>query len=232
VKSRTLLESFNFAFEGIIHALKTQRNMRLHFLVTVAVLLASLLFKIKKTEFLILVMAIALVIVTEMLNTAVEVTIDLITPEYHPLAAVAKNVAAGAVLVAAVVALVVGYLVFYPVLDPMTLRIIETLQQTPAYLTLIALILTVIAVIAGKSLLGRGTPLRGGMPSGHTALGAVAATVIFITARNSLAPLMALFLTLLIAESRVEKAIHSWPEVLAGGLVGFLLTLLVFQLLI
>jgi diacylglycerol kinase (ATP) len=232
LKSRTLLESFNNAFDGIVYALKTQRNMRLHFFAMVVVLLASLVLKIKKTDFLILVLTIAFVIVTEMINTAIEATIDLITQEYHPMAAIAKNVAAGAVLVAAGIALVVGYLVFYPVFDPLIPRVIEMLQQTPAYLTLIAFILTVLAVIAGKSLLKRGTPMQGGMPSGHAALGAAAATVIFLMAHDSLITIMALFLAFLVAESRVEKAIHSWPEVLAGWLVGFLLTLLVFQLLV
>jgi diacylglycerol kinase (ATP) len=232
LKSRTLLESFNYAFDGIVYALKTQRNMRLHFIATVIVLLATLVLKIKKTDFINLMLTIALVIVTEMVNTAIEATIDLITPEYHPMAAIAKNVAAGAVLMASGIALVVGYLVFYPVFDPLIPRVIEMLQQTPAYLTLIAFILTVLTVIAGKSLLKRGTPMQGGMPSGHAALSAAAATVIFMMARHGLITMMALFLTFLVAESRVEKAIHTWPEVLIGLLVGFLLTLLVFQLLV
>lgn len=230
MKSRSLLDSFNYAFEGIIYSLKTQRNMRLHFMATVAVLLASLILKIEKTDFLILILTIAFVIVAEMINTAIEAAIDLVTQEYHPMAAIAKNVAAGAVLLASGVAVVVGYLTFFPVIDPLIPRVIDMLQQTPAYLTLIAGIFTVIAVIAGKSLLKRGTPMQGGMPSGHAALGTAAATVIFLVARNGLIGCMALFLAFLVAESRVEKEIHSWPEVLAGGILGFLLTLLVFQM--
>ncbi|HYH04732.1 MAG TPA: diacylglycerol kinase [Bacillota bacterium] len=232
MKSRTLLESFNYAFEGILYALKTQRNMRLHFVATVAVLLGSLVLKIKKADFLILILTIAFVVVAEMINTAIEATIDLITKEYHPLAAVAKNVAAGAVLVAATIALVVGYLTFFPVMDPMVPRVINMLQQTPAYLALIALFLTVIAVIAGKSLLKRGTPMQGGMPSGHAALSSAAATAISLISHHGLITMLAAFLVFLVAESRVEKEIHSWPEVLAGGLIGFLLTLLVFQIMV
>lgn len=232
MKSRTLLESFNYAFEGIVYALKSQRNMRLHFLATVAVLLASLILKIKKADFLVLILTMAFVVVAEMINTAIEATIDLITQEYHPIAAIAKNVAAGAVLVAATMSLFVGYLTFFPVIDPMIPRVIVMLQQTPAYLTLIALILTVIAVVAGKSLLKRGTPMQGGMPSGHAALSASAATAISLVSKHGLITMLATFLVFLVAESRVEKEIHSWPEVLAGGMLGFLLTLLVFQIMV
>ncbi|HEY8463133.1 MAG TPA: diacylglycerol kinase [Bacillota bacterium] len=231
MKSRTLLESFNYAFAGVIYALKTQRNMRLHFLATVAVLLASLLLKIGKTDFLVLILTIAFVITAEMINTAIEATIDLITSKYHPVAAIAKNVAAGAVLVAATVAVFVGYLTFFPKIDPLIPRVIDMLQQTPAYLTLIGLILTVIAVIAGKALLKCGTPLQGGMPSGHAALSTSAATVISLLSRNGLITMLASFLVFLVAESRVEKEIHTWPEVLVGAVVGFLLTLLVFQIM-
>jgi diacylglycerol kinase (ATP) len=232
LKSRTLLESFNYAVAGILYAIKTQRNIRLHFVVTVAVLTTSLVLKIDRIQFLILILTIAFVIVAEMINTAIEATIDLITKEYHPVAAIAKNVAAGAVLLAAVTAIIVGYLTFFPALDPMIPRVIRALQETPAYLTLIALVFTVILVIIGKAIVKRGTPMQGGMPSGHAALSASAATVILMLAGNGLITVLALFLAFLVAESRIETKIHSWPEVLAGGLLGFLITVLIFQLMV
>lgn len=232
MKSRNLLESFNYAFEGIIHTLKTQRNMRIHFTATVAVLVASLLFKLTKFEVIILFFTIAFVIVAEMLNTAIEVVVDLITKEHHPMAAIAKNVAAGAVLIASVTSLVVGYLIFYPKIDPMIPRVIVVLQKTPANLSLIAIVLTIVLVITGKALTKSGTPVQGGMPSGHTALSASAATAIFFISKNGLITILTLFLLFMVAESRIENKIHSWFEVIIGGLLGFLLTLLIFQLMI
>ena len=227
---RSLLDSFNYAFEGIVYALKTQPNMRIHFLLTTAVLLASLIFKLTKLEILILFLTISFVIVSEMINTAIEATIDLITQDYHPIAAIAKNVAAGAVLVAATMSVIVGYLIFYQKFDVTIPRVIENLKRAPAYLSLVAILLTITLVIVGKAFTKRGRFLQGGMPSGHTALGASAATAIVFLTQNSLATVLAMFLFFLIAESRVETKVHSIDEVLAGCLLGFLLTLIIFQL--
>lgn len=230
MRSRSLLDSFNNAFEGVIYAFKTQRNIRLHFIATGVVLVLSLLLQLTKLEILILFITIAFVIITEMFNTAIEVTVDLITQEYHPLAAIIKNVAAGAVLVAAMLAVIVGYLIFAPKFDSQIPKVIESLQKAPAYLSLVAVILTIVSVIIGKSIIKKGSLMQGGMPSGHTALGASAATVISFNSPSSLVVILALFLALLLAESRVENKVHSWDEVVAGGALGFFITLLVFQL--
>jgi len=112
-KSRTLLESFNYAISGIMYSLKTQRNVRIHFLTALLVIAASSFFNFSAIELLIIFFTIALVIIAEMINTAIETTVDLVTEKYHPLAEIAKNVAAGAVLVASLNALVVGYIIFY-----------------------------------------------------------------------------------------------------------------------
>lgn len=232
MRSRSLLDSFDNAFEGIIYAVKTQRNIRLHFIATGVVLILSLLLQLTKLEILILIITIAFVIVTEMINTALEVTVDLITQEYHPLAAIIKNVAAGAVLVAAMVAIIVGYLIFAPKFDSQIPRVIKSLQMAPAYLSLVAIIFTIVFVIIGKSITKKSRLIQGGMPSGHTALGASAATAIFFICSNSLVVFLAGFLVLLLAESRVENEIHTWNEVIAGAALGFLITLLIFQLMI
>lgn len=231
MRSRSLLDSFNNAFEGVIYTFKTQRNIRLHFIATGAVLILSLLLQLTKLEILILFITIAFVIITEMFNTALEVTVDLITKEYHPLAAIIKNVAAGAVLVAAMLAVIVGYLIFAPKFDSQIPRVIQSLQKAPTYLSLVAVLLTIVSVIVGKSITKKGRLIQGGMPSGHTALGASAATTIFFNSPNSLVVFLAFFLVLLLAESRVENKVHSWDEVVAGGALGFFITLLVFQLM-
>ena len=232
MRARSLLDSFNYAFDGVVYAFKTQRNMRFHFLATGIVLLLSLIFKLEKWEILILFLAIAFVIIAEMINTAIEATVDLFTQEYHPKAAIAKNVAAGAVLVAAVASILIGYIIFFPKFNPLIPRVIVTLQKTPAYLSLVALAFTIVLVIVGKAVTGKGRPLKGGMPSGHTALGTAAATAILFISANSLVAVLSFFLVLLIAESRMENKIHTMGEVLAGGILGFLITLLLFQIML
>ncbi|MGI6425399.1 MAG: diacylglycerol kinase [Tepidanaerobacteraceae bacterium] len=111
-RSRTLLESFMYAISGILYTLRTQRNIRIHFLTTILVLLLSWLMNLRALELLLVIVAITLVIVAEMINTAIETVVDMYTKEYHPLAEVAKNVAAGAVLITVLNAIVIGYYVF------------------------------------------------------------------------------------------------------------------------
>ena len=108
----SILESFNFAFEGIIHVLRTQRNMRIHFMIAALVLVAALISGVDKMELIALLLAIAFVLITEMVNTAIEGAIDVATTSFDPMAKLAKDIAAGAVLIASAVAVAIGYLVF------------------------------------------------------------------------------------------------------------------------
>jgi diacylglycerol kinase (ATP) len=112
MKPSRWLESFNCAIEGVLWTARTQKHMRWHFLSAAAVLFAALFFKVPAVDFLLLTLAITLVLFAEIINTAVEVVVDLVSPDYHPLAKQAKDVAAGAVLLAVCGAAVVGYVVF------------------------------------------------------------------------------------------------------------------------
>jgi len=112
-KSRTFFESVCYAISGIVYSLRTQRNMRIHFMMTIIVMISSFLFRLDSSERAMVSFAITFVIVTEMINTSIETTIDLFTEDYHHLAKIGKNVAAGAVLIAALNAVVVGYVVFF-----------------------------------------------------------------------------------------------------------------------
>src|SRR6476659_8305210 len=161
----SILESFNVAFAGIIHVLRTQRNMRLHFLIAVAVLIAALWFDVSKMELIVLLLAIAFVLITEMVNTAVEAAVDIASTSFDPMAKLAKDIAAGAVLIAAVNAVAVGYLVFAGKAADKSADVLDRLRDAPAELTVVALVLVVVLVISMKALSGRGTPLRGGWPS-------------------------------------------------------------------
>ena len=110
----SLLQSFRYAFAGLWQALRTQRNARIHLLATVAVTAMGLWLRLDAVRWAVLVLTISLVFFAEMVNTVVEVIVDLVTPEYHPLAKVAKDVSAGAVLVTAMAAVVVGLLILGP----------------------------------------------------------------------------------------------------------------------
>jgi len=230
----SVIESFNFAIEGVIHVLRTQRTMRIHFAVAVAVLVTAAAVGVSKIELIVLLLSIAFVLVAEMINTAVEGTIDAATTSFDPMAKLAKDIAAGAVLIASVNAVAVGYLVFAGKAADKSARVLDRLRNAPAEITVIALVVTVIIVIAMKAWTGRGTPLRGGLPSGHAAIafaGWMAATYIVSDSHRFLVSALTFIMALLVAQTRVESGVHSALEVAYGGAIGALVTLSVFQLL-
>jgi len=230
----SIVDSFNYAFEGIIHVLRTQRNMRIHFAIATAVLIAALGFDVTRLELIALLLAIAFVLIAEMINSAVEATVDVASTSFDPLAKLAKDIAAGAVLIAALNAVAIGYLVFSGDVARRSSRFLDRLSETPEELTLIALVLTTIAVITLKAIAGRGTPLRGGWPSGHAAVafaGWMAVTLVLDdSGHRFLISSLTFIMALLVAQTRIESGVHSAIEVAAGGLLGALVTLAVYQL--
>jgi diacylglycerol kinase (ATP) len=229
----SLIESFNYAFEGIIHVLRTHRNMRIHFAAAVAVLIAGLAIDVSRLELIALLLAISFVLIAEMINTAIEGAIDVATTSFDPMAKLAKDIAAGAVLIATINAIVVGYLVFSGQIANRSERALDKLRDAPAKLTLISLVLVIIVVITTKAISGRGTPLRGGLPSGHAAVafaGWMAATYVLSDHEHRfLISSLTFIMALLVAQTRVESGVHSTLEVAYGGLLGALVTLALFQ---
>src|SRR6266702_3844516 len=114
VSIRLLQKSFGHAIDGLILALEENQNLRIHFIIAIFVMIASLLLQIDRFEMGILGVMILLVISTEMLNTPVEKIVDLITKEHHKEAKLAKDVAAGMVLINAIGSVIVGSVIFIP----------------------------------------------------------------------------------------------------------------------
>lgn len=231
MRSRSLLWSFNYAIEGLIYAVRTQRNMRLHLLATTAVLVAAVWFRVTRFELIALLFTICLVLVSELANTALEAAIDVSVERYDPLAKTAKDVAAGAVLVASMNAIAVGYLVFFSRLRTAVTSGFSFVEEpSSANITVLALGITALATLVAKALTKEGTFLRGGWPSGHVALATVAASAVGYATRNAAAFILALFIAALVAQSRVESNVHTIPQVVLGALLGFLMATMVFQL--
>jgi diacylglycerol kinase (ATP) len=214
--------------------LRAQRNLRIHFAIAVIVLVLAVAVGVSKIELIALLIVIAFVLVAEMINTAIEGAIDAATTSFDPMAKLAKDIAAGAVLIAAVTAVAVGYLVFAGKAADKSARVLDRIRDAPAELTLIALVLTVIIVIATKAWTGSGTPLRGGLPSGHAAIAFacwMAATYIVGESHRFVVSALTFVMAFLVAQTRVESGVHSALEVAYGGALGALVTLSVFQLL-
>jgi diacylglycerol kinase (ATP) len=181
-------------------------------------------------EMIILCTVIALVLLTEMVNTSIELVIDLMKDTYHPIAHMAKDVGAGAVLIAAINALIVGYIIFARHLPFHIEDAIARLRQSPWNVTLVILILVAALTIMGKVIFHKGKPLRGGMPSGHSAVAFAVWVIISFSTNNTLIIALTFLMALMIAKSRVSLGIHTIWEVVSGSLLGGCAALFVFQL--
>ena len=230
MRLQRFIGSFNAAVEGFIYVLKTERNMRAHFLTALFFLLLGIYLSFTSIEIVILAITITLVLVVEMINTAIELTVDMIKTEYHPIARVIKDISAGAVLIVAINAAIVGYMLFAKKVPFNVDTHLMNIRTSPWHMTFIALILVFGASILGKIIFHKGTPLRGGMPSGHSAIAFAIWTIIVFFTSNSIVIMLAFLMAFLIARHRVKDAVHTVWEVIAGAVLGVLLTTLVFQI--
>jgi len=222
--------SFTHAFDGILYAARTQRNLRIHLVLAALVLTAGALLRLDRLSLTAIALAIAVVIALELLNTAIEAIVDLLTVRDHPLAKTAKDAAAGAVLVAALAAAVVGYLTFYRVLFGGADRAVSALQEVPANLALLVLALTAVATIGVKAWTAKGSAFRGGAVSGHAALAFAAATFLTLLYRSPLGAALAYFVAVLVAQSRVESGFHTTVETIWGALLGAIVAAALYAL--
>jgi diacylglycerol kinase (ATP) len=225
-----LIESFNCAIEGIVYVLKTQRNMRIHFMAAVIVVVATIFFNISRLDFLFICFAIFFVLLAEMVNTAVELTIDLISETYHPLARLVKDISAGAVLMASVNAVVIGYIVFARELELRLTAGVHTVRHFPVYVTFLTLVAVLLLSVIIKLAFHSGTPMKGGLLSVHSALAFSAVTIVVLLVPSyPLVILLTFFIALLVGQSRVAAGIHRLREVVFGALIGSLFTFLLYQ---
>jgi len=231
MKQRNFTDSLNAAVEGFIYAMKSERNMRIHFLFGVFVLMLGIYLNLSKADLLFICIAITLVLVTEMINSAVELTVDLVQNVFDPVARIIKDVAAGAVFIATVNAVIIGYIVFARALPFNVEEGILRLKESSWHTTFISLIIVFCLVVLGKVVSRKGTPFRGGMPSGHAAFAFSMWTIITFLTEKGLISILAFLLAVFVARNRISSGIHNAREVIVGGLLGMLTTALLFQVM-
>lgn len=227
---KKLVDTFNNAINGIINTVRTERNMKIHLVAAILVLIACFFFDISRVEFLILVVTITMVMSAEVVNTAIEAVVDMSTNYYHPLAKIAKNAAAGAVLITAINAVIVGYVIFWDKLTHISYVLVHKVKNSQPYTVLIVLAIVTLATIIVKAIFGEGTPLKGGMPSGHSALSFSIATVIALLTEEPICIMLSYVMAFITAQSRVDSEVHSLAEVIVGGIFGTLLTIFIFTI--
>jgi diacylglycerol kinase len=109
-----MIKSFGFAIAGLRYAFKTQANFRFHSFALLVVAILGWYYQLDRTEWLWILAAISMVLVSELINTAIETLVDLVSPTYHKKAGIVKDTAAAAVLVAAIIAAAIGLIIFIP----------------------------------------------------------------------------------------------------------------------
>lgn len=233
-RPKDILAPVKVALAGMVYTFKTQRHMRFHLYVVLAVTILGVFFNLRLREMLILLFVISLVLVAEMFNSAIEATVDLVQPSYHPMAKFAKDIAAGAVLITTIIALVVGALMLLGESRWEEIKVsltADTLGVPPAGRFFLGLFLLFIVIVVGKGLGKRGQVLKGGMVSGHAAYGFFIATTIMVLTDKMVISALAIVLAAIIAQSRWEAKIHSIFELTLGAAVGIVMGLVLFGLM-
>jgi len=230
MKNKRLIDSFNNALSGIIDTVRSERNMKIHLTAAALVLILSLFYDLTRVEFVIICIDIAIVIICELFNTAIEIIIDTVIDVYHPKAKKVKDTAAGAVFISALLSLITAYMIFFDrVSTSLEIGIIR-IKQAPMHVSIIAIILTMLIVLLLKTFFGKGTPFSGGMPSGHAAVAFSATTAVALYSNNVNITILFIIVSMLVVQSRLEGKIHTLIELIAGAVLGFAVTLLLFKL--
>jgi diacylglycerol kinase (ATP) len=229
-KPKTWLEKLNCAIEGIIYAFKTQRHVRYHYAIAIAALLLSLFLRLTAVEFVLFAMAVIILLFAEMINTAIEEAVNLIEERHHIIAKNAKDVSAGAVLIASVGVAIMAYLIFFKYIDEPMGKAFEGVRDYAGHLAVISLLIVLISVVAAKAVVGKGRPLHGGMPSGHTAVAFSLWTAVSLLTLEPIVVIMTFIMALMVSQSRLLGGIHTKFEVFLGALLGTGLTLVMFKI--
>lgn len=235
MKNGNFFDALQNALDGIIYAITTQSNIKKQLIIAVAVMLISLFFDLSKAEFLCLMFTVVLIIVAEMINTAIETVVDLYTDLYHPKAKIAKDVGAGAVVIAAINAIIVAYFLFFEKISTIGLKIVEQVINSPTHLAFVAIMLTVIVIVTLKAASTKSNNKfikKEFMPSGQAAVAFAGATIIWLATRNVVVFTLSLVLALIIAINRFESKKRSKPEVVVGACVGVMVVVLLYGLAI
>ena len=205
--------------------------------IAVAVVIISLFFDLSRAEFLCFLFTIILILFAEMCNTAIETVVDLYVDVYHPKAKIAKDVAAGGVVITAINALIVGYFLFFDKISDIGLNFIRNIATSPIHLAFAAIVIVVIAIVAliaiARTNKHKGLNHRF-MPSGFTTLAFAANTIIWIVTESSrniastIIITLSLVLSILVAASRIEAKAHKVSEVVFSSCVGIIVVLCLY----
>jgi diacylglycerol kinase (ATP) len=222
---KSVIYSVRHAVDGITHCLRTQKHMRLHFVLAFFVLLVAVGLRVVGAQLLALLFSITVVIVAEMLNTSIEVAVDMIKPTYDPRAKVIKDVAAGAVLISSLSAVAVGTLVF------LHSPVVENYRRHLTYphydsswpeLAIEAMMILLILFVACRMSGAEGSILRGGPISGRAAFGFFALVLIVLDQAPEVRIAASLMMVALVIMGRSTTRDQNARQIVLGSILGIM----------
>lgn len=225
------IDACHNAINGIIYATTTQSNIKKQLVIAVIVMILSLFYNLERAEFICLVFAVIAVIFSEMVNTAIETVVDMYTEEYHPKAKIAKDVAAGGVLIVAFGAVIVAYFLFFKEIAYIGTNILTQIQNSPMHIVFVSMVITIISVIAVKAFAdvrkNKKSLKKAFSPSGQAALAFAALTAIWLNTSDVVTFTLSLILALLIAMNRKNDK-KTTGEIIFGSCMGVLIVFLIY----
>lgn len=231
LKNNKFFDAWKNAFNGIIYAVTTQGNVKKQLIIAIIVVILSLFFDLSRAEFLCFMFTIVLIIFAEMVNTAIETVVDLYIDVYHPKAKIAKDVAAGGVVITSINAIIVAYFLFFDKISNIGLNFIKNVTNNPVHLAFSIMIITIISILAliaySKTNKHKGLNLKF-IPSGHSTIAFAANTIIWLLTDNVIILILSLIMAILVSESRIEAKEHKASEIIFSACFGTVIVLVLY----
>lgn len=231
-KNKTFFTAMGHALDGIIRAFKTERNLRIDYIIGLFVLLSSLFFDFTKTEFACLCLTIGFVIFAEMINSTVEYMVDLITDRYDDRAKAAKDIAAGGVLISSCVAVVVAYFLFADKIYNATTSIIDSIFGSKLHVLFTIIFAVILLAVILKGMFGKGDSYSKAYPSARVTLAFALTTYVYIITKSIFVGAVALILSIIIAQIRIENTKIRPIYMVISAVLGILVVLIIYQLVL
>lgn len=229
-KNKTLFSAFKNAINGIIHVFKTERNLRIYYVIGALVFLTSFFFNFTKTEFACLCLTIGFVIFAEMVNSTIEYMVDLLTDKYDERAKAAKDIAAGAVLIAAGVAVIVAYFLFIDKLKGASLMLLNQMINSNVHLLTTILFVIVMFTVILKGVFSKTRNYVASFPSARIVVSFGLATFLLLITESILVGGVSFVLCFIISELKRENEKINLIYIILSALLGILLVLIVYQI--
>ena len=231
-KNKTFFSATRNALNGIIHAFKTEKNLRNDYIIGALVLFVSLFFDFTRTELICLVLTIGFVIFAEMINSTVEYIVNLVKTEYDLNAKAAKDIAAGGVLIASIISVIVAYLLFVDKIRQASTALLAAVLSSKAHMLVTILFVVTILVVILKGIFSKDKEHNyvKAWPSARVTVSFALATYLFVITQNLIVGGVALALSIMVSSIKRENDKTTMQQVILSALLGILLVVSVYQL--